>query len=293
MTQRSVSSLIQWVDAVTLQFERAKPSLYFGHGTSNAADEAAWLVTHATGVTFQVLADLPNTPISVAQARRIGAIADERLKTRKPLAYLIHEAWLGEHRFYVDERVIVPRSFIAELLRLKCRAWKTPRRILDLCTGSGCLAIVAAYRYPKATVDAVDLSRDALTVARRNVRDHALTDRVHIVESDLFSALEGERYDLILTNPPYVDAPSMRRLPAEYRHEPSLALAAGKDGLDLVRRIVADAPRHLHPGGTLVVELGHNRDVFVRTYQNLPVRWLDTSAGDEFVFAWQPILRNA
>ena len=288
MTQRSESSLIQWVDAVTLRFERAKPSLYFGHGTSNPADEAAWLVTNVAGVAFKVLTEAPNTPVSVALARRIEAMADARIKSRKPLAYLIHEAWLGEHRFYVDERVIVPRSFIAELLRLKRPDWKTPRRILDLCTGSGCLAIVAAHRYPKATVDAVDLSRDALTIARRNVRDHALTDRVRVIESDLFAELEGERYDLILTNPPYVDAPSMRRLPAEYRHEPSLALAAGKDGLDLVRRIVAEAPRHLNPGGTLVVELGHNRAVFERAYPKLPVRWLDTSVGDEFVFAWQP-----
>jgi ribosomal protein L3 glutamine methyltransferase len=223
------------------------------------------------------------------------------VRTRKPAAYLIHEAWLGPHRFYVDERVIVPRSFIAELLIGHSREGGNPAkarsrfnldsrlrgndiRILDLCTGSGCLAILAALRWPGAKVDAADLSPDALEVAKRNVADYRLGRRVRLVRSDLFSALAGRTYDLILSNPPYVKAASMRKLPDEFRKEPELALASGRDGLDHTRQILMQGKRHLEPGGTLVVEIGHNRKALERAYPDLPFRWPKTSAGAGYVF---------
>ena len=221
--------------------------------------------------------------VDAAGDKRVRALVDKRIRTRKPAAYLLNEAWLGPHRFYVDERVIVPRSFIAEIL-LAGAAWGAPQSILDLCTGSGCLAILAALAYPDAAVDAADISPDALAVAQRNVDDYDLAARVRLVESDLFSALEGRRYDLILSNPPYVKAASMRKLPAEYRKEPDLALASGADGLDHTRRILADACEHLNPRGLLVVEIGHNRKALEKAFPRLPFQWPKTSAGAGYVF---------
>ena len=216
------------------------------------------------------------------------------MRTRKPAAYLTNEAWLGAHKFYVDERVIVPRSFIAELLREPAALGRPgrrgaamgrdPIRILDLCTGSGCLAILAALAFPEARVDAVDLSAEALAVAQRNVADYQLTQRIALVRSDLFAALEGRRYDLIISNPPYVKAASMRKLPEEYRREPEMALASGADGLDHTRVILAKARAHLEPGGRLVVEIGHNRRALERAYPRLPFAWPGTSAGPGYVF---------
>jgi ribosomal protein L3 glutamine methyltransferase len=213
-----------------------------------------------------------------------------RITTRKPAAYLLNEAWLGPHRFYVDERVIVPRSFIAELLNRGQIPHSTgknngDRSILDLCTGSGCLAILAALACPGAKVDAADLSEDALAVARRNVDDYGLADRVRLVKSDIFSALRGRRYDLIISNPPYVKASSMRKLPQEYRSEPVMALASGTDGLDHTRTILARARGHLKPRGELMVEIGHNRKALEKAYPKLPFRWPKASAGAGFVFA--------
>ena len=205
------------------------------------------------------------------------------MKSRKPAAYLIHEAWLGPHRFYVDERVIVPRSFIFELLR----DWKgpAPRTVLDLCTGSGCLAILAAIAFPKARVDAAHLSADALAVARRNVADYGLRERVQLCESDLFSALEGRAYDLVISNPPYVKASSMRKLPEEYQREPRMALASGADGLGHTRSILAQAHRHLESHGRLVVEIGRNRKALEKAFPQLAFEWPKTSGGRNFVFA--------
>ena len=200
----------------------------------------------------------------------------------------MREAWLGEFNFYVDERVIVPRSFIAELLREQLAPWvEIPEGIVraaDICTGSGCLAVLTALAFTNAEVDAVDISGDALAVARRNISDYGMDDRVHAVESDMFAALQGRRYDLILCNPPYVNAPSMDALPAEYRHEPQIALASGADGLDHVRILLREAPAHLEGNGLLVVEIGHNRDVLEAAYPKLPFTWLEVSAGDGFVF---------
>lgn len=275
----------QLITAAARRFRAAH--LSYGHGTLNADDEAAWLMVHVLRRPFEELAALLDRPLPAAVVRRALALFDRRINERMPAAYLTHEAWLGEHRFYVDERVLVPRSYIAELLRTRLHPWLNPRRpprsILDLCTGSGCLAIVAAHVFPKADVDGSDVSAAALAVARRNVRDHHLEKRLRLVRSDLYSALAGRRYDLILTNPPYVRAPVMRTLPAEYRHEPPLALHGGTDGLDLVRRILSDAAAHLNPQGWLVLEVGHNRARVERAFPSLPFIWAETSGGDDCV----------
>jgi ribosomal protein L3 glutamine methyltransferase len=215
-------------------------------------------------------------------------LIDERVRTRRPLAHLIKEAWLGDHRFYVDERVIVPRSFIAELLRDRLSPWiPRPievRRALDLCTGSGCLAVLLALAFPRATVTATDISRPALAVARRNMQTYRLRRRVKLVRTDLFADLKPARYDLIVANPPYVGAAAMRRLPAEYRREPRLALDGGRDGLEFTRRILLAAGDFLQPRGLLVVEIGRNRARLERAFPRLPFIWPETSAGYDCVF---------
>jgi ribosomal protein L3 glutamine methyltransferase len=285
------------------KFETA--GLSYGHGTTNALDEAAWLVLHATGFPLDELNPHLDEPLPDAKYAAARRLIEERVRTRKPAAYLTNEAWLGKHRFYVDERVIVPRSYISEwfgggvmetgvrpLFLLggteavppKRKRGLTPVSILDLCTGSGCLAILAALAFPKAKVDAADLSEDALAVARRNVADYKLGKRVRLAKSDLFSALGGRTYDLIISNPPYVKAASMRKLPEEYRKEPRMALASGGDGLDHTRAILRDAAPHLNPGGVLAVEIGHNRKALARAFPKLDFRWPATSAGPGFVF---------
>ncbi|HEX6827798.1 MAG TPA: 50S ribosomal protein L3 N(5)-glutamine methyltransferase, partial [Burkholderiales bacterium] len=216
------------------------------------------------------------------------ALVARRVEQRLPAAYLTGEAWLGEHRFHVDQRVLVPRSHIAGLLAEGLALWVADpaavRSALDLGTGSGCLGVLLALAFPDARVDASDLSRDALAVARRNVSDYGLEERLKLVESDLFGALAGRRYDLIVSNPPYVTAEAMRRLPAEYRHEPRAALAGGRDGLDVVRRILAQARDHLSARGVLVVEVGDGRETLERAFPALPFTWLETPAGADFVF---------
>ena len=260
-----------------------KAGLSYGHGTANALDEAAWLILHALGLPPHDLQSHLDRPLTPAQEKAVKALLDKRVRTRKPAAYLVHEAWLGPNRFYVDERVIVPRSYIAELMR----EWKAQplRSVLDLCTGSGCLAILAALKYPQAQVDAADLSADALEVAKRNVSDYGLGDRIRLVRSDLFAALEGRRYDLIISNPPYVKASSMKKLPEEYRKEPEMALASGADGLAHTRRILAEANGHLTARGRLVVEIGHNRKALEKAYPGVPFEWPPTSGGRGYVFA--------
>jgi len=299
--RRTVGSL---VDYGIGRFEAA--GVCYGHGTTNALDEAAWLVLRAVGLPprdLQAHLDRVLTPEQHAAAK---ALLDRRVATRKPAAYLLHEAWLGPHRFYVDERVIVPRSYIAELLLKNAKKGSdtfseiagdatgsgkryltpfSPRTVLDLCTGSGCLAILAALRFPDAAVDAVDLSQDALAVAKRNVADYGLAARVRLAESDLFSALGGRRYDLVVSNPPYVKAASMRTLPEEYRKEPRLALASGADGLDHARAIFGRARAHLAPRGVLVMEIGHNRKAIEKAFPDMDFRWPRTSAGRGSVLA--------
>jgi ribosomal protein L3 glutamine methyltransferase len=262
--------------------------LFFGHGSQSAYDEAAYLILHTLHLPLDRLDPFLDARLLPAEIGEVLDLLEQRVTRRIPAAYLTHEAWLGEHRFYVDERVIVPRSFISELLQERLHPWVADPHslgaVLDLCTGSGCLAILAALAFPAASVDGVDISPDALAVAARNVHDYELDQRVHLVESDLFTALEGRRYDLIISNPPYVDAPSMAALPAEYLTEPTLALASGADGLDHIRLILRQAESHLTDDGLLVVEAGHNRDALEAAFPDLNFTWLEVSAGDEFVF---------
>ena len=272
-------------EAVT-QFKRA--DLAFGHGTHNARDEAVYLILHTLKLPLGELDSVLERQLCSSEADAVRAILQRRVRERTPAAYLTREAWLGEFRFYVDERAVVPRSFIAELLRDGVAPWIADRRrvrsVLDLCTGSGCLAVLAAHAFPEASIDAADISAEALQVARRNVKDYKLGQRVRLVRTDLFDQLAARRYDLILSNPPYVNAAAMRALPREYQREPRLALAGGRDGLALVRRMLAQAAVHLNPEGLLIVEIGHNRAALEKAYPRLPFTWLDTSAGDEYVF---------
>ena len=261
-------------------------NIAFGHGVTNARDEAIYLTLHTLTLPLH---ELPaDRAVAAADAACVMALFERRVTERKPAAYLTHEAWLGDQRFYVDERVIVPRSYIAELLFDAAFPYlPAPNRVstaLDLCTGSGCLAILLARRYRKALVDATDISPDALEVAAINVKQHHLQRRVKPLFSDYFSALNQRRYDLIISNPPYVRGAVMRTLPREYQSEPALALAAGRDGLDALRVILAAAANHLNPGGVLVVECGHARKLVERTWPRLPFLWAETSGGDDCVF---------
>ena len=262
--------------------------LFFGHGFTDARHEAAYLIGWTLHLPHATFDDWLDARLTATERDRVLTLIEQRITTRKPAAYLTGEAWLGEFRFTVDERVLVPRSFIADLLGEQLAPWiREPEDVesaLDLCTGSGCLAVLLANAFPNAHVDAADLSDDALAVARRNVDDHGLSDRIELVKSDLFDALADRHYDVIVSNPPYVDAPSMATLPAEYRHEPALGLAAGDDGLDIVHRLLRDAHRHLTPSGILVVEIGHNRDALEAACPDIAFTWLDTPAGDEYVF---------
>ncbi|MGK2952990.1 MAG: 50S ribosomal protein L3 N(5)-glutamine methyltransferase [Thiobacillus sp.] len=282
----SLITVRDWLRFAVSRFNEAK--LFFGHGTDNAFDEAAYLILHTLHLPIDRLEPFLDASLTQGESEEVQAVIGRRVRERIPAAYLTHEAWLGEHRFYVDERVIVPRSFIAELLPEQLAPWvENPEAVscaLDLCTGSGCLAILAALAFPNAEVDAVDLSADALDVAAKNVADYGLTDRVELIESDLFAALDGRSYDVILSNPPYVNAESVAALPPEYQAEPALALGSGEDGLDATRQILTKAKAHLNPGGLLVVEIGHNRDVLEAAYPTLPFTWLDTESGEQFIF---------
>ena len=267
------------------RFKRAR--LYFGHGTDNARDEAAWLVTSVLAIPHFELDANAGRRLTEAESTRAMEIAATRIATRKPLAYLLHEAWFAGHRFYVDERAIVPRSLIGDFMAERFRPWVDSARvtrILDLCTGSGCIAIAAALAFPEATVDAADISPDALAVARRNVDDYQLNRRVELVQSDLFASLAGRRYDLILTNPPYVDAQDMATLPPEYRHEPKLALGAGHSGLAAIVPILAAAAEYLTPHGVLIAEVGNSCTALARRFPQVQFKWLTAASGDESVF---------
>jgi ribosomal protein L3 glutamine methyltransferase len=256
-------TLAQLIAKTEKQFKAAR--LNYGHGTDNARDEAAFLVLRGLGLDFSTnLAD----EVSVRSAARIASLAQKRISERIPVAYLLGEAWLDGQRFYVDERVIVPRSHIAFVLK----DLSPPKRVLDLCTGSGCLAVLAARAFPKARVTASDISEDALAVARRNVGRRP----IRVVQSDLFAKLRGV-FDLVLANPPYVPTPSMQRLPGEYRWEPALALGAGRDGLDVVRRIIAQTRERLSPSGILICEVGEARGALEKAFPQLPFVWLGES----------------
>jgi len=282
-TLRTLRDLLRY--AVT-RFEQAH--LAYGHGNQNAYDEAAYLLLHGLHLPIDRLEPFLDARLLPDEIAALLQVIDRRVTERLPAAYITREAWLGDYRFYVDERVIVPRSHIAELiLQGVTSSHQDPEFVsscLDLCTGSGCLAILLALAYPDATVDAVDLSAQALEVARRNVDDYALQERVRLIESDLFAGLEGRQYHVIVSNPPYVNSAEMNALPPEYRHEPAMALAGGDDGLDLVRRIVAEAREHLAPEGILIVEVGGGRERVEAAFPELDFTWLETSAGGDPVF---------
>ena len=279
---RTVRDFILWAER---RFDKAR--LYFGHGTDNARDEAVWLVISTLHIPFDGLDAQAERLLNEAEQKAIRELVEARISTRKPLAYLLHEAWFAGLKFYVDERVIVPRSLIGDFIHEQFQPWIDParvHRILDLCTGSGCIAIAAALAFPQAQVDGADISTDALAVARINVARYDLEARMHLVQSDLYAGLAGRRYDLILTNPPYVDAADMAALPDEYRHEPDLALRAGSDGLDVVRRILAGAMQHLEPGGVLFVEVGDSDERLQQAFPRLPFTWLEFEHGGGGVF---------
>ena len=262
--------------------------LAFGHGTDNAYDEAAYLILHALHLPLDRLEPFLDARLLPREIEVVLAILARRVNERIPAAYLTHEAWLGDVRFYVDERVIVPRSHIAEVLDQGLDPWvpgpDSVTRALDLCTGCGCLAVLLAHAYPAARVDAVDLSAEALEVARRNVRDHGLEQRVRLLQSDLFAGLGAERYDVIVSNPPYVARAAMQSLPVEYRREPALALSGGEDGMGVVRRILQAAKQHLSRAGVLIVEVGSGRAALESAVPETNFTWLETRAGSDLVF---------
>jgi ribosomal protein L3 glutamine methyltransferase len=274
-----------WLKDTVERFDEAE--LHFGHGSGNAHDEAVYLLLHTLRLPLDELNSVLARRLTPAEIESLENIVCRRVDERIPAAYLTHEAWLGEFRFYVDQRVIVPRSYIAELLRDGLYPWvgeeQPVGKVLDLCTGSGCLAILLGVAFPDAEVDATDLSAEALEVAARNVADYGLHDRVQLTRGDLFAGLNG-RYDVIVSNPPYVNRESMENLPQEYRAEPQMALAGGEDGLDIVRRLIAQTGAHLNEQGILIVEIGHNRDDLEKAFPTLPFTWLETSGGDGFVF---------
>ena len=276
-------------ERAVLQAERQleQADLYFGHGMGNAYDEAVYAAQFCASLPIEAEPDWHAEYPMDAQTR-LNSLIDTRCQSKVPLAYLTHEAYLYGYKFYVDERVIVPRSFIAEVILDEFVPWVDPDEvtdILELCTGSGCLAIMAADVFAEAQVDAVDISADALAVARHNVAQHKMTDRIQLIESDLYQAIpEGKRYDIIFSNPPYVNSKSMAALPDEYRAEPQIALAGGEDGMDLVRTIVAQAKNHLKPNGILVVEIGNEYDYAMRAFAHLPLTWLDISGSEDEVF---------
>ena len=275
-----------WLRWAVSRFSEA--GLFFGHGCDNAYDEAAWLILHTLHLPLDRLDPFLDARLTHSERLAVLNILQQRITRRLPAAYLTGEAWLGEFRFHVDERVIVPRSYFAELLKEGLSPWlqqsSSISTALDLCTGSGCLAILMAHAFPAAQIDAVDLSVDALAVAARNVGEYDLEDRVNLIESNLFEQLKEQRYDLILSNPPYVTDRSMAELPPEYQHEPQLALAAGADGLDIVRRILAIAKNHLNNDGLLMVEVGHNADLVEVAYPDVPFTWVDATGGEARIF---------
>ena len=257
----------------------------FGHGTTNAFDEAAWLVLWRLGLPLDDLDTVADQPVDAAPRAQVEALVSERITTRKPAAYLTREAWLQGVPFYIDERAIVPRSFIAELLAdgtIDPWLGAHTRRTLDLCTGNGSLAVLAAMAWPEIEVDAADLSSDALAVARINIDRHGLADRIRTLQSDGLSNVAGP-YDLILCNPPYVNAGSMAALPPEFRAEPEMALAGGPDGMDFIRTLLTQAPACMTAAAVMVLEIGHERPHFEAAFPRLEVVWLDTSAGDDQV----------
>lgn len=262
--------------------------LFFGHGSANALDEAAYLLLSTLKLPLDKIEPFLDARLLPHEINAALAVIERRATDRVPASYITNEAWLGTYRFYVDERVIVPRSFIAELIPEHFAPWiqdpEAVTDILELCTGSGCLPIMLADVFYNAHVDTADISADALAVAQRNVDDYELNDQITLIQSDLYTNVPDKKYDMIITNPPYVNSDSMSKLPAEYLHEPNIALAGGDDGMDLVRKIVEGAKTRLKPHGILMVEIGNERAYAEQAFADYDLTWLSTSAGDDMVF---------
>mgnify|MGYP000004666398 CR=1 FL=1 len=281
----NVTDFVRWGGTL---FKRA--NLFFGHGTDNAFDEAKVLVFFALKLPLEVPDNYWQSKLTMPEKQQITELFQRRIETRKPAAYLTGEAWFSGIRFIVNESTLVPRSPIAELIAQRYEPWveaDSVTNVLDLCTGSGCIGIASLQAFPHAEVDLVDISPEALAVAQQNIDLYALNDFVHAIQSDLYSSLEGKKYDLIVSNPPYVDEIEMDALPEEFQQEPSLGLAAGHDGLDLVRKILAEAPKYLKDDGVLIVEVGVSQYFVEQTYPELPLFWFDFENGGEGVFAIQ------
>lgn len=286
MTNTTFSTPRDLLRYAITRFNGAK--LFFGHGSAEAFDEAAYLVLHTLKLPLDRLDPFLDARLLPEEVIQVMETIERRVGERVPAAYITKEAWLGEYRFYVDERVLVPRSFIAELIPQTFSPWvqdpEAVGNVLELCTGSGCLAIMMADAFPNAVIDAVDISKDALAVAEHNIREYKLEGRVNPIESDLYEHVPFKKYDLIVTNPPYVNSVSMGKLPPEYLREPQIALAGGEDGMDLVRKIVEGAAERLSPEGILVVEIGNEIEYAEAAFGHLGLTWLSTSAGDDAVF---------
>lgn len=281
-----------WLRFTVSQFEEAE--IFFGHGTDNSYDEAVWLVMSALHLPHDTLNNFLDAVITEQERKHLAHLIEQRITKRTPTAYLVREAWLRGFKFYVDERVIVPRSFIAELLDFNeegehgLQPWIEHPELInsaaDICTGSGCLGILLANAFPDAAIDVIDISPDAIAVANINITNYGLQEQITAIKSDMFTALAGKTYDLIISNPPYVDAPSMAKLPTEYRNEPQLALGSGADGLDHTHTILREAANYLNDDGILIVEIGHNRDALLDAYPDLAFTWLTVESGNQYVF---------
>ena len=275
-----------WLRYAVSQFEAS--DIFYGHGTDNAYDEAVWLIMSALHLPMDTLNNFLDARLTTSERSKLANFIDQRITQHTPTAYLLKEAWLQGLKFYVDERVLIPRSFIAELLNTDLSPWiEFPEMIesaADICTGSGCLGVLLASVFPNAAVDVIDISQDAIDVANINIANYGLEAQVTAIKSDMFSALSGKKYDVIISNPPYVDAPSMAVLPAEYQNEPQLALGSGVAGLDHTHTILREAANYLNDDGILIVEIGHNRDALEDAYPNIIFNWLEVSSGTEFVF---------
>lgn len=285
-TQQTLATLRDWLRFMVSQFEAS--DIFYGHGTDNAYDEAVWLLLSSLHLPHDTLNNFLDATLTIEERALLAERIEKRINLHTPTAYLVNEAWLQGFKFYVDTRVIVPRSFIAELLNNHLHPWvEYPEMVesaADICTGSGCLGVLLANSFPNAAIDVIDISKEAIEVANINIENYGLSEQVSAIQSDMFSALTGKTYDVIISNPPYVDAPSMATLPSEYQNEPQLALGSGEDGLDHTHTLLREAAHYLNDDGILIVEIGHNRDALIQAYPHLDFHWLEVSSGDQFVF---------